>query len=542
MSPSRADKAPRTPAPHAAFFVHMLPRFVSDFAALANTLATRGTVDVFAPVAEPGAAAWYKRPAELEAAGRALVPAVTLRELPLQRDHLTPRAMIRTWRLAWREGRRHPDAWFFLWTYIPFALCGLPLRLQGRRCVFMATGLGSVFGSDTPRMRALRPFVKLLYRFLFGAPHSRVLVHNVEDRAYLHASLGIRLEHIQVTPGCGVDPAEYPRCAPPRHPRPVIGVPVRLIVEKGVADAVRASMLLHERGVDHEMWFSSDLDAGNPSSLTAADLERFRALSSCVRFLGHLPRVQQLYTDSDIVLIPTRYREGLPTALLESAAVGRPIVATDNVGCRDFMVHERTGLVVPRGDARAMADALERLIRDPALAERLGDQAHEHFLAGFTKQEMVDRTLALLAGYARDAGATREVVPMREREGEHGMEFDRCNLAELELEDIVAHGGEGRIRFRRIADAASLAGACDFMDIAELPPGASVGRHTHGADEEEFYLILSGRGEMWRDGAAFDVRAGDLIRNRPAGSHGLVNTGGEPLRMFVFQVPVPRSA
>ena len=123
---------------------------------------------------------------------------------------------------------------------------------------------------------------------------------------------------------------------------------------------------------------------------------------------------------------------------------------------------------------------------------------------------------------------------------EDAREFDRCNLADLELESIVAHDGEGRIRFRRIADMAALAGACDFMDFAELPPGTSVGRHTHDAREEEFYLILAGRGEMWRDGATFGVRAGDLIRNRPAGSHGLVNTGDEPLRMFVFQVAVPR--
>jgi mannose-6-phosphate isomerase-like protein (cupin superfamily) len=118
------------------------------------------------------------------------------------------------------------------------------------------------------------------------------------------------------------------------------------------------------------------------------------------------------------------------------------------------------------------------------------------------------------------------------------MEFDRCNLSKLELADVVAHEGVGRIRMRRVADHETLAGTCHFIDLAEIPPGASVGRHQHAASEEEFYLVLSGTGEMWRDGETFPVTTGDLIRNRPGGRHGLVNTVTEPLRIFVFEVAV----
>ncbi len=117
--------------------------------------------------------------------------------------------------------------------------------------------------------------------------------------------------------------------------------------------------------------------------------------------------------------------------------------------------------------------------------------------------------------------------------------FDRCNLNELPWTDVVAHGGEGRIRFHRIADDGATRGACHFIDVAEIPPGGSIGRHTHAEHEEEFYLVLSGWGDMWRDGESFPVRAGDVIRNRPGGSHGLKNPGPEPLRIFVFEVRVP---
>lgn len=117
--------------------------------------------------------------------------------------------------------------------------------------------------------------------------------------------------------------------------------------------------------------------------------------------------------------------------------------------------------------------------------------------------------------------------------------FDRSNLDQLDLVKIQAHGGEGLIRFARIVDRNGVAGSCNFIDLAELPPGSSVGTHTHAGSEEEFYLVLSGSGQMTRNGEVFPVGAGDLIRNPPGGTHSLRNTGSEPLRIFVFEVEVP---
>ena len=118
------------------------------------------------------------------------------------------------------------------------------------------------------------------------------------------------------------------------------------------------------------------------------------------------------------------------------------------------------------------------------------------------------------------------------------MTFDRCNLHQLALDEVRAHGGEGLIKFARIAEAGALAGACNFIDYAELPPGASIGRHRHAEDEEELYLVLEGEGAMWRDGEQFAVRGGDLVRNRAGGEHGLRNTGASPLKLFVFELAV----
>ena len=116
--------------------------------------------------------------------------------------------------------------------------------------------------------------------------------------------------------------------------------------------------------------------------------------------------------------------------------------------------------------------------------------------------------------------------------------LDRCNLQELSLDEVSAHAGVGLIRFARVVEASGLAGGCNFIDYAELPPGGSIGRHRHGCDEEELYLVLGGEGRMWKNGETFTVREGDLIRNPPGGEHGLENTGTVPLRLFVIELRV----
>jgi mannose-6-phosphate isomerase-like protein (cupin superfamily) len=114
--------------------------------------------------------------------------------------------------------------------------------------------------------------------------------------------------------------------------------------------------------------------------------------------------------------------------------------------------------------------------------------------------------------------------------------FDRLNLHDLELVPVCAHSGSGLVSFARVAGSRDLSGACNFIDYVSLPPGTSIGEHRHRHDEEEFYLVLEGTGEMQRGGEVFRVRAGDLIRNAPGGCHGLVNDGQEDLRVFVFEL------
>lgn len=118
--------------------------------------------------------------------------------------------------------------------------------------------------------------------------------------------------------------------------------------------------------------------------------------------------------------------------------------------------------------------------------------------------------------------------------------FHRTNIFRAELERTVAHGGTGEVLTRRVVDADAVQGSCHFMDYTVMPPGSTIGRHTHAPTEEEYYLILAGTGVMSCGEESFPVAPGDLIRNPPGGTHGLQNTGATALCLFVLEVGVPR--
>jgi mannose-6-phosphate isomerase-like protein (cupin superfamily) len=102
---------------------------------------------------------------------------------------------------------------------------------------------------------------------------------------------------------------------------------------------------------------------------------------------------------------------------------------------------------------------------------------------------------------------------------------------------VHAHGGEREISFARVL--ARSKGSVRFIDLSVLGPGADIGRHTHEADNEELYVIVSGKGWMTLDEREFEVGPGDVVLNRPGGTHALKNIGLEDLRIVVIEVEAP---
>jgi glycosyltransferase involved in cell wall biosynthesis len=385
-------------------FTNTIPRFILDFNHFLRYIARYGfRTTLYAPATSRETSTWMYREEIVADWVEKLPPGSAVRALPYDRERLSVLDLLRTIVFSRRLAKQDPGALVMFWTILPMIICGLPMRALGMRCVFMATGLGSAFGSDRFKYRLARPFVKLVYRYLLRGRNSRTIVHNPEDREFLSRSLGVKSEHIMVTWGCGADPEEFPYFPDlPRRSKKVILVPSRLLLEKGILEAAEASRILRDRGIEHEMRFTSSIDSGNPSALRQQDLDRIERENDCVKFIGYQPAMAPLYEHCDIVCLPSWYREGLPSPLIEAAACGRPAVACNIIGSREIVEDGVTGLMVPPRSAPALADALERLIGDDDLADTLRKNAHRRYLEKFTKDDMVARTVDVFRSLEAD--------------------------------------------------------------------------------------------------------------------------------------------
>src|SRR6185312_9520840 len=160
--------------------------------------------------------------------------------------------------------------------------------------------------------------------------------------------------------------------AMPEPPAPpvVVGYAGRLLADKSIAALIEAQQSLRRRGSDLCLMIAGAPDSENPSSIDAATLAAWQALPG-VTWLGEVDDIRTLWSKAHIAVLASR-REGLPKSLLEAAAMGRPLIATDVPGCREIARDGENALLVPPDDAAALAAALERLAGDAELRRRFG--------------------------------------------------------------------------------------------------------------------------------------------------------------------------
>jgi glycosyltransferase involved in cell wall biosynthesis len=233
------------------------------------------------------------------------------------------------------------------------------------------TGLGYAFISRSAKATVMRTALGTLIGMLVDRERSVALVQNPDDRD-LMAQLGVSPSRIVVIPGSGVDVA---RLTPtPEPPGDVtLGFVGRLLDDKGIRVLVEAHRLLRRKGRSIELLIAGTPDPANPASVTQAEAEAF-GREPGVTWLGHVDDIATVWARAHIAVLPSR-REGLPKTLLEAAACGRPMVATDVPGCREVAIPGETGLLVPPDDPGTLAAAIDTLTQAPDLRARFGRRA-----------------------------------------------------------------------------------------------------------------------------------------------------------------------
>jgi N,N'-diacetylbacillosaminyl-diphospho-undecaprenol alpha-1,3-N-acetylgalactosaminyltransferase len=179
-------------------------------------------------------------------------------------------------------------------------------------------------------------------------------------------------------------------------------VVARAVWSKGVREFVEVARSLEREHPAAHFVLLAPVEEDSPQSVPPAYLAGAERTSRNFRWLSDFrDDVPELLSISDVFVLPSYYREGVPKTLLEAMAMGKPIVTTNNVGCRDVVDEGSTGFLVPVKNPRRLAEALRPLIADPCLRHRLGSSARQKVEREFADSVVVPRVLREL--YAEDS-------------------------------------------------------------------------------------------------------------------------------------------
>jgi glycosyltransferase involved in cell wall biosynthesis len=311
-------------------------------------------------------------------------------EWPVSRQSMEPfHESLAVWKLLRLYRHERPDL-VHHFTAKPVLYGTLAARLAGVNAVVDSiTGLGYLFIQRSPLVLLVRWLVLQLYRVAFRHPNLAVIYENEADRAFFLERRLVRPEQTRVIQGVGVDLEKF-QPSPEPGGTPLVILPARMLRDKGVGDLVAAARLLKKHRQVRVALVGSN-DSGNPANISEATLRAWVA-EGAVEWWGFHSDMPEVYRQAHIVTLPS-LGEGLPTVLLEAAACGRPIVATDVPGCREAVVDGQTGFLVPPNDPRALAAALQTLLDDPDLRHTLGQNGRQRVIDNFSGEQIVSETM-----------------------------------------------------------------------------------------------------------------------------------------------------
>ncbi len=299
---------------------------------------------------------------------------LVLHNVNIQRTGMNPVADLRTlWQLLKLELKIHPDAVFtcmiknVIYGLIAAAIARVPQRYA------LITGLGYAFQGDNDQRGFLRRMAQYLYSLsLRGA--KKVFFQNPDDLKLFHDTGILKANAFsRLVNGSGVNMNHYARSPLPKGAAHFLLV-ARLIGDKGIREYAAAAKIVKARYPDARFTLVGYIDE-NPSAIKQQELDTWTA-EGTIEYLGRLDDVRPAIAEASVFVLPS-YREGTPRSVLEAMAMGRAIITTDAPGCRETVVNEYNGFLVPVKAVDELATAMEKFLENPQLIKKMGQHSYE---------------------------------------------------------------------------------------------------------------------------------------------------------------------
>jgi len=266
----------------------------------------------------------------------------------------------------------------------------------------LVEGLGSLYIENNFKARLVRNIMELLYSFAFRLA-DKVIVINPDDMNYFIDKRILPSQKAILIKGVGIDTEDFSRANVNENSvkdlrielnidkdQVVVLMVARLLVHKGVLEYLKSAEALKQRYNNKvEFLLVGDFDLGNPYNISNEVLQDFVS-RGIVKFLGWRNDIKELLAIADIFVLPS-YREGIPRTLLEAASMGKPIVTTNTIGCKEVVEIGKNGYLVPPKDIKALEEAIERLILDYDLRKNFGNYSREKAIREYDLKKIVTR-------------------------------------------------------------------------------------------------------------------------------------------------------
>lgn len=252
------------------------------------------------------------------------------------------------------------------------------------------SGLGGFFAKENDSV-----MVKMLpsvLRFAHKRENLLVIFQNQEDKKLYIENGFIKENQARFIKGSGIDLNEFCYTPEPEIGKILVLLTCRIIREKGVLVLTEAAELLRKEYEEKvEFWIVGGLD-DHPDAITKEEMDDV-CDGHYIKWLGRRENIKELLQQCHIFAFPSYYMEGLPKSLIEACAIGRPIITTDNIGCRDVVTDGKNGYLVPVKDAGTLADKIRELIDDKKLRIKMGKASRKIAEREFSVEDVVKKHL-----------------------------------------------------------------------------------------------------------------------------------------------------
>ena len=265
-------------------------------------------------------------------------------------------------------------------------------------------GLGYLFATDGWHIKLLRAVVVRALHLVCTLSKARVVFQNKEDCEQLVGAGVVQSSCATIIRGSGVDLSRF-RPRPERDGIPVVILASRMLWDKGIGEFIEAARHIKARGKQVTFALVGRVDKENPRSISSTQLFVWHE-EGVISWWGYQDDMPYVFELAHIVVLPTFYSEGVPKVLLEAAACGRPIVATQMRGCRDIVHDGENGLLIPPRDSVALAHAIEMLLQNPALRCYMGNCGRRLVEKEFSSDRVANETLALYRALLDDSSGS----------------------------------------------------------------------------------------------------------------------------------------